>query len=74
VDTLCATGPYLAGSACPRFIGDRLGQATALAVMGTVRQLTGDHRGATDALSRALQTFRDLGNRGKWVPGLGRCA
>jgi tetratricopeptide (TPR) repeat protein len=44
-------------------IGDRLGQATALADLGTVRWLAGDYPGAVGALTQALQIYRDLGDR-----------
>jgi len=46
-----------------RHLGDRLGQASALTDLGDARRLTGDHRGAAEALEEALAIFRDLGDR-----------
>jgi tetratricopeptide (TPR) repeat protein len=46
-----------------RHLGDRLGQANALTDLGDARRLTGDHRGAVEALEEALAMFRDLGDR-----------
>jgi tetratricopeptide (TPR) repeat protein/transcriptional regulator with XRE-family HTH domain len=46
-----------------RRLGDRLGEANALIDLGTVRRLTGDYPGATEALQEALRIYRDLGDR-----------
>jgi tetratricopeptide (TPR) repeat protein/DNA-binding SARP family transcriptional activator len=46
-----------------RRLGDRLGQASALTDLGDARRLTGDHRGASEALEEALGICRDLGDR-----------
>ena len=46
-----------------RHLGDRLTQANALNDLGDVRLLTGDHRGAAEALEEALDIYRDIGNR-----------
>jgi len=45
-------------------LGDRLGQANALHRLGDVRRLTGDFRGAAQALEEALSIRRDIGDRG----------
>ncbi len=45
-------------------LGDRLAQANALNDLGDVRLLTGDHRGAAEALEKALGIYRDIGHRG----------
>ena len=47
-----------------RHLGDRLTQANALNDLGDVRLLTGDHRGAAEALEEALDIYRDIGHRG----------
>jgi tetratricopeptide (TPR) repeat protein/transcriptional regulator with XRE-family HTH domain len=44
-------------------LGDRLGQANALADLGDVRRMTGDYRGAAEALQEALGICRDIGSR-----------
>jgi tetratricopeptide (TPR) repeat protein len=44
-------------------LGDRLGQANALNDLGTMRQMTGDYMGATEALEESLDIYRDVGNR-----------
>ena len=46
-----------------RHLGDRPGQAYALANLGIARQLTGDYPAAARALEEALGTSRDLGDR-----------
>jgi tetratricopeptide (TPR) repeat protein/transcriptional regulator with XRE-family HTH domain len=46
-----------------RHLGDRAGEAGALASLGRVRQLTGDYPGAIRDLQEALDTYRDLGDR-----------
>ena len=46
-----------------RDLGDRLGQATALSNLGSVRQTTGDYPDADQALEEALAIYRDLGSR-----------
>jgi tetratricopeptide (TPR) repeat protein len=46
-----------------RHLGDRLGEANALTDLGDVRQLTGDYRGAAEALEQALGICRDTGNQ-----------
>lgn len=43
--------------------GDRHSQAGALTDLGRVRRLTGDVPGATDAITRALRLYRELGER-----------
>jgi tetratricopeptide (TPR) repeat protein/transcriptional regulator with XRE-family HTH domain len=45
------------------YSGNRLGQASALHELGTVRRLTGDYSGAAEALEQALGIYCDLGNR-----------
>jgi tetratricopeptide (TPR) repeat protein/transcriptional regulator with XRE-family HTH domain len=49
--------------AAARQLDDRLGQANALAEVGNVRRLTGDYRGAAEALAEALGIFRGSGDR-----------
>ena len=44
-------------------LGDRLGQASALNDLGTVRRLTGDYPAAAQVLEQALGIYRDLGDR-----------
>ena len=39
------------------------GQANALTVLGDVRRLTGDYRGAAEALEEALGIYRGVGDR-----------
>ena len=46
-----------------RHLGDRLAQANALNDLGDVRYLTGDHRGAAQALEQALDISRDIGDQ-----------
>ena len=46
-----------------RHLGDRLGEASALNQLGVVRRLTGNYRGAAEALEAALGISRDLGDR-----------
>jgi tetratricopeptide (TPR) repeat protein len=46
-----------------RHLGDQLAQANALTDLGDVRQLTGDHRGAAQALEQALAISRDIGDQ-----------
>jgi len=46
-----------------RHLGDRLAQANALNDLGDVRWVTGDYRGAAQALERALDISRDIGDR-----------
>ena len=46
-----------------RHLGDRLAQANALTDLGDVRQLTGDNRGAAQALEQALGIYRDIGDQ-----------
>ena len=46
-----------------RYLGDRLGQASALSDLGDVRRLTGDYPAAAQALEQALGIYRDLGDR-----------
>ncbi|MGY2061729.1 tetratricopeptide repeat protein, partial [Nocardia gipuzkoensis] len=45
-----------------RSLGDRLGEATALADLGSVCQRTGDYAEAIELHQRALNLFRELGN------------
>ncbi|HUB42014.1 MAG TPA: tetratricopeptide repeat protein [Streptosporangiaceae bacterium] len=45
-----------------RHISDRLGEANALSDLGEAQRLTGDYRGAADALEQALGIYRDLGD------------
>jgi tetratricopeptide (TPR) repeat protein len=42
--------------------------------LGRVRQLTGDHRGAAEAYTEALATYRDLGSRSGEAWALNRYA
>ena len=46
-----------------RYLGDRLGQATALNGLGEVRLLTGDYPAAARAQEQALGIYCDLGHR-----------
>jgi tetratricopeptide (TPR) repeat protein len=46
-----------------RQLGDRLGQASALASLGILRRLTGDYPGAAEVLQEALGICRDIGDR-----------
>jgi len=46
-----------------RHLSDRLAEANALNDLGDVRQLTGDFRGATQALEEALAIYRDIGDQ-----------
>jgi tetratricopeptide (TPR) repeat protein len=46
-----------------RHLGDQLAQANALNSLGDVRQLTGDYRGAAQALEQALGISCDIGNQ-----------
>ena len=46
-----------------RHLGDRSGQADALANLGDVRRLTGDYPGAARDLEEALGIYPDLGDR-----------
>ncbi len=46
-----------------RHLGDRLAQANALTDLGDVRQLTGDNRGAAQALEQALGIYRGIGDQ-----------
>jgi len=46
-----------------RHLGDRLGQADALTVLGDLRWLTADYPGAVRDLQEALDITRDLGDR-----------
>ena len=46
-----------------RDLGDRPAQACALAYLGLVRRLTGDHPAASRDLQEALSIHRDLGDR-----------
>jgi len=46
-----------------RHLGDRLGHADALTNLGAARRLTGDYRGAAEALEAALGIYRSLGDR-----------
>ncbi|NUR30710.1 MAG: tetratricopeptide repeat protein [Catenulispora sp.] len=50
-------------AAVAEVLGDRHGQAGALTDLGRVRRLTGDVPGATDAVTRAVQLYRELGER-----------
>ena len=58
-----ALSRHAAAVQAARYAGDRLGQASALNDLGTVRWLTGDYPGAAAALEEALSISRDLGNR-----------
>jgi len=44
-------------------LGNRMGESSALSELGAVRRLTGDYRGASQALQTALGICRDLGDR-----------
>ena len=44
-------------------LGDRLGQANALADLGDILRLNGDWPGAAQALEQALSIYRDIGDR-----------
>jgi tetratricopeptide (TPR) repeat protein len=46
-----------------RQLGDRLGEASALNDLGTVRRLTGDYSAAARAHEQALDIYRDIGER-----------
>ncbi len=46
-----------------RYLGDRLGEASALTDLGDARRRTGDFPGAAGNFEEALATFRDLGDR-----------
>ena len=46
-----------------QYLGDRLGQASALTNLGDVRRLTGDYPGAARDLEEALSIYRDLSDR-----------
>jgi tetratricopeptide (TPR) repeat protein len=46
-----------------RDLGDRLGQANVLRILGDVRQLTGDYPGAVRDLEEALGISGDIGHR-----------
>ncbi len=46
-----------------RHLGDRLGRANALNELGVARRLTGDYRGAAEALEESLDISRDIGDR-----------
>ena len=46
-----------------RDLGDRLGQASAIANLGEVQRLTGDYPAAAASQQQALGMFRDLGDR-----------
>ncbi len=46
-----------------QYLGDRLGQASALSDLGDVRRLTGDYPAAAQAQEQALRIYRDLGDR-----------
>ena len=58
-----ALSRHAAAVQAARYAGDRLGQASALNDLGTVRWLTGDYPGAAAALEEALSISRDLGDR-----------
>jgi tetratricopeptide (TPR) repeat protein len=53
---------HMAAASAARRLGDRRGQADALARQ-SIRGLSGDIPGAADALSQALDLYRDLGDR-----------
>ncbi len=46
-----------------RSLGDRLGEANALADLGSVCQRTGDYAEATELHRRALRLYREIGDR-----------
>lgn len=46
-----------------RDLGDRLGESSALGILGDVRRLAGDYSGATNALDQALKISRTIGDR-----------
>ena len=58
-----AIAMHAAAVAAAQRIGDRLGQARALAELGDVRLLTGDLSGAARDLEAAQGLFRELGDR-----------
>jgi tetratricopeptide (TPR) repeat protein/transcriptional regulator with XRE-family HTH domain len=58
-----AVGRHATAVQSARHLGDRLGQAYALANLGNVRRLTGDYTGAAGDLERALAIYRDLEDR-----------
>jgi DNA-binding SARP family transcriptional activator/tetratricopeptide (TPR) repeat protein len=58
-----AIARHTAAAAAARYLGDRLAQASALTDLGEVRLLTGDYRGAAEALNEALGISRDLDDR-----------
>jgi tetratricopeptide (TPR) repeat protein len=54
-------GQAVLAAACT--IGDRQGQAWALAELGTMQERTADYQAAAASLARALQLFGDLGDQ-----------
>ena len=54
---------HAADGQAARHLGDRQGEAHALSNLGAVRRMTGDYRGAAQALEEALGIYRDLGGR-----------
>jgi DNA-binding SARP family transcriptional activator/tetratricopeptide (TPR) repeat protein len=54
---------YAAAGTAARGIGDRLGQANALTLLGNTRGLSGDFPGAARDLEQALGLYQDLGER-----------
>jgi tetratricopeptide (TPR) repeat protein len=54
---------HAAACQAARHLGDQLTQANALTDLGDVRHLTGNHRGAAQALEQALDISRDIGNQ-----------
>jgi tetratricopeptide (TPR) repeat protein len=54
---------HLAAVQAARYLGDRLGQASALNDLGILRRMTGDYPAADQALEQALGVYRDLGDR-----------
>ena len=54
---------HLAAVQAARYLGDRLGQASALNDLGILRRMTGDYPAAVQVLEEALGVYRDLGDR-----------
>ena len=54
---------HTAAAAAARRLGDRAGEADALTELGIIRRLTGDVPGATAAIDRSLELYREIGDR-----------
>jgi tetratricopeptide (TPR) repeat protein len=58
-----AIARHAAALQAARHLGDKPGEANALSNLGILRRLTGDYRGAAEALEEALGIYRDLDDR-----------